>query len=133
MKRDAKEHAAEDMKKKEEIDSKNAADGLIFSTEKQLAELGDKIPSDKRPALEGALEKLKDATKNGTTESIKNAMDELSKVWNDVSSNLYQAPGAETNASEPTQNTDGSGHTKKSGNDGEVENAEFEVIDGNGK
>ncbi|NTW63493.1 MAG: molecular chaperone DnaK [Chlorobiaceae bacterium] len=133
MKRDAKEHAAEDMKKKEEIDSKNAADGLIFSTEKQLAELGDKIPSDKRPALEGALEKLKDATKNGTTESIKNAMDELSKVWNDVASNLYQAPGAEGHASAPAENTDGAGHANKSGNDGEVENAEFEVIDGNNK
>jgi len=57
MKEDAKTHADEDKKLKEEIDIKNSADALIFSTEKQLAELGDKIPADKRPAIDGALEK----------------------------------------------------------------------------
>ncbi|NTU88262.1 MAG: molecular chaperone DnaK, partial [Chlorobiaceae bacterium] len=94
MKQDAKEHAAEDQKKKEEIDIRNAADSLIFSTEKQLAELGDKIPADKKPRMEGALEKLKEAYKNGTAESIKSAMDDLNKEWSDVASNLYQTPDA---------------------------------------
>ena len=133
MKHDAKEHAAEDQKKKEEIDLRNAADSLIFSTEKQLTELGDKIPADRKPRLEGALEKLKEAYKNGTTESIKSAMDELSKEWNDVAQNLYQAPGAEAGAPGASGPSAGGDSQEKKGGDGEVENAEYEVIDGNDK
>ena len=133
MKHDAKEHAAEDQKKKEEIDLRNAADSLIFSTEKQLTELGDKIPADRKPRLEGALEKLKEAYKNGTTESIKSAMDELSKEWNDVAQNLYQAQGAEAGAPGASGPSAGGDSQEKKGGDGEVENAEYEVIDGNDK
>lgn len=131
MKQDAKEHAAEDQKKKEEIDIRNAADSLIFSTEKQMGELGDKIPADKKSRLEGALEKLKEAYKNGTAEAIKTAMDELNKEWNDVASNLYQAPEAGTgapNASGPA----GNGQNGNQSGDGEVD-AEYEVIDGKDK
>ena len=133
MKHDAKEHAAEDQKKNEEIDLRNAADSLIFSTEKQLTELGDKIPADRKPRLEGAIEKLKEAYKNGTTESIKSAMDELSKEWNDVAQNLYQAPGAEAGAPGASGPSAGGDSQEKKGGDGEVENAEYEVIDGNDK
>ncbi|NTW93615.1 MAG: molecular chaperone DnaK [Chlorobiaceae bacterium] len=132
MKQDAKEHAAEDQKKKEEIDIRNAADSLIFSTEKQLAELGDKIPADKKPRMEGALEKLKEAYKNGTAESIKSAMDDLNKEWSDVASNLYQTPDAGApGTSGPSAG--GGDQGGKKGGEGEVENAEYEVIDGNDK
>ncbi|NTV19791.1 MAG: molecular chaperone DnaK [Chlorobium limicola] len=132
MKQDAKEHAAEDQKKKEEIDIRNSADSLIFSTEKQLTELGDKIPADKKPRLEGSLEKLKEAYKNGTAESIKSAMDDLNKEWSDIASSLYQTPDAGTpGASGPSAG--GEPETGKKGGDGEVQNAEYEVIDGNDK
>jgi molecular chaperone DnaK len=130
MKEDAKVHAEEDLKRKEEIEIKNSADSLIFSTEKQLSELGEKIPADRKPVIEGALEKLKDAHKNGTIESIKGAMDELSKVWGEVASNLYQAEAAGAGAPEAEAPQDGG--SKKSG-EGAVENAEYEVIDGDGK
>ncbi|MBM3421965.1 MAG: molecular chaperone DnaK [Chlorobi bacterium] len=132
MKQDAKEHAAEDEKKKAEIEIRNTADSLIFSTEKQMKELGDKIPADKKPRLEGALEKLKEAYKNGTAESIRTAVDDLNREWSDIASNLYQTPetGA-PGASGPAQGGDGQSG-KKSG-DGEVQNAEYEVIDGNDK
>ncbi len=135
MKQDAKEHAAEDQKKKEEIDIRNAADSLIFSTEKQLAELGDKIPADKKPRMEGALEKLKEAYKNGTAESIKSAMDDLNKEWSDVASNLYQTPDAGAGAGAPGASGPSAGGDQggKKGGEGEVENAEYEVIDGNDK
>jgi len=134
MKQDAKEHAAEDQKKKEEIDIRNAADSLIFSTEKQLAELGDKIPADKKPRMEGALEKLKEAYKNGTAESIKSAMDDLNKEWSDVASNLYQTPDAGAGAPGASgPSTGGGDQGGKKGGEGEVENAEYEVIDGNDK
>ncbi|ACD89841.1 chaperone protein DnaK [Chlorobium limicola DSM 245] len=132
MKQDAKEHAAEDQKKKEEIDIRNSADSLIFSTEKQLTELGDKIPADKKPRLEGSLEKLKEAYKNGTAESIKSAMDDLNKEWSDIASSLYQTPDAGApGASGPSAG--GEPETGKKGGDGEVQNAEYEVIDGNDK
>ena len=134
MKQDAKVHAAEDQKRKEEIDTRNVADSLIFSTEKQLKELGDKIPSEKRPALEGSLEKLREAYKNGTIESIKSAMDELNKEWSDIASNLYQSPGQESAQAAPEAHTGGTaGKSGKGAGEGEVENAEFEVIDGNNK
>ncbi|HCD37017.1 molecular chaperone DnaK [Chlorobium phaeovibrioides] len=127
MKEDAKAHAEEDKKLKEEIDIKNSADALIFSTEKQLEELGDKIPADKRPAIDGALEKLKDAHKNGTTETIQSGMEELSKVWSEVAADLYKE--------EPQGNPEGGSapEGEKKGDDGSVENAEYEVIDGDDK
>ncbi|MEI7747978.1 MAG: molecular chaperone DnaK [Chlorobiaceae bacterium] len=133
MKEDAKIHAAEDQKRKEEIDTRNVADGLIFSTEKQLKELGDKIPAEKRPALEGSLDKLREAYKNGTIESIKSAMEELNKEWSEIASNLYQSQGPEASKPETDTQHDGSGKGRKTGGDGNVENAEYEVIDGNEK
>ncbi|NTW68879.1 MAG: molecular chaperone DnaK [Chlorobiaceae bacterium] len=127
MKQDAKEHAAEDQKRKEEIDTRNVADSLIFSTEKQLKELGDKIPVEKRPVLEGALDKLKEAYKNGTIESIKSAMEEVNKEWSEIASQLYQTP--QSDGSHSDQAPPSGSDSKKSGGDGEVENAEYEVID----
>ncbi len=133
MKDDAKQHAAEDEKRKEDIDVKNSADSLIFSTEKQLQELGEKVTADKKAELEAALEKLKEAHKSENVETIKPAMDELNKVWNDIASMMYQSqpgetpePGPEAAASE--QNDSG----KKEKGEGEVD-AEYEVIDGNDK
>ena len=130
MKQDAKAHAAEDQKRKEEIDLKNSADSLIFSTEKQLSELGDKLPADKKAAIESALEKLKEAHKSGSEDAIKPAMDELSKVWSDAASNLYGQPGGEP---QPGPQSETNGHAGASkGGDGAV-NAEYEVIDGDDK
>ena len=130
MKEDAKAHAAEDQKRKEEIDLKNSADSLIFSTEKQLTELGDKLPADKKAQIESALEKLKEAHKSGSADAIKPAMDELSKVWSEAASNLYGQPGAEP---QPGPQPESNGHAGSSkGGDGAV-NAEYEVIDGDDK
>jgi len=128
MKEDAKTHASEDQKRKEEIDTRNVADSLIFSTEKQLKELGDKIPADKRPALEGSLEKLKEAYKNGTIESIKSAMEELNKEWSEIASNLYQSQNPESAQPDAGTESESAGKGKKTGGDGNVENAEYEVI-----
>jgi molecular chaperone DnaK len=133
MKQDAKVHAAEDQKRKEEIDTRNVADSLIFSTEKQLKDLGDKIPADKRPQLEGSLDKLREAYKNGTIESIKSAMEELNKEWSEIASQLYQTPQSEASPSEHASQPGAESKGKKSSGDGEVENAEYEVIDGNNK
>ena len=133
MKDDAKQHAAEDAKRKEEIDVKNSADALIFSTEKQLKELDDKVPNDKKSQLEAALEKLREAHKSGNVDTIKPAMDELNKIWNDIASAMYQSQPGETQAPGPeAASPEGNGAGKKEKGDGEVD-AEYEVIDGNDK
>ena len=131
MKEDAKSHAAEDQKRKEEIDLKNSADSLIFSTEKQLSELGDKLPADKKAAIEGALEKLKEAHKGGSADAIKPAMDELTKVWSDAASDLYGQPSA--GGPEAGHQPSGNDGQAGKGSDGGAVNAEYEVIDGNDK
>ena len=133
MKDDAKQHAAEDEKRKEEIDLKNSADALIFSTEKQLDELGEKVPADKKAELESALEKLREAHKSENVDAIKPAMDELNKVWNDVASGLYQSQPGENPAPEAdAASSEENGTGKKEKGEGEVD-AEYEVIDGNDK
>lgn len=133
MKDDAKQHAAEDEKRKEEIDLKNSADALIFSTEKQLDELGEKVPADKKTELESALEKLREAHKSESVDAIKPAMDELNKVWNDVASGLYQSQPGENPAPEAdAASSEENGTGKKEKGEGEVD-AEYEVIDGNDK
>ncbi|MGB7511107.1 MAG: molecular chaperone DnaK, partial [Pelodictyon phaeoclathratiforme] len=101
--------------------------------EKQLKELGDKIPADKRPVLEGSLEKLKEAYKNGTVESLKSAMEELNKEWSEIASHLYQSQGPESSQPETAAQSDSGEKSRKNSGDGNVENAEYEVIDGNDK
>ncbi len=131
MKNDAKAHAEEDAKRKEEVETKNAADSLIFSTEKQLQELGDKIPADKKAPLESALDRLKEAHKSGSADAIKPAMDEVNTIWNEIASQLYQAADA-SGSGTPNPEAE-SGKQESSGKtDGEVD-AEYEVIDGNDK
>ncbi len=133
MKEDAKVHADEDAKRKEDIEVKNSADSLIFTTEKQLGELGDKIPADKKAPVESALEKLKEAHKSGSAEAIKPAMDELNTAWNAIAQDLYQAQQASADAGAEAPGDSGQGEQKKEGGtDGEVD-AEYEVIDGNDK
>ena len=132
MKEDAKQHAAEDEKRKEEINVKNNADALIFSTEKQLKELGDKVPDDKKAEIESALEKLREVHKSGNIDSIKPAMDELNKVWNDIASVMYQSQSSETPPAPGPEAAETNGSDKKGKGDGEVD-AEYEVIDGDDK
>ncbi len=127
MKADAQAHAAEDKKRKEEIELKNQADTLVFQTRKQLKELGDKIPLDNKAKIETAASALEEAIKGNNISDIKARMDALNNAWNEASTKMYesvraQQPGAGAAGSTTTeQQTDGSG--KK------VENADFEVVD----
>lgn len=122
MREDAKAHAEEDRKRKEEIDIKNSADALIFSTERQLKDLGDKLPAEDSKKINDALNNLREAHKSGSVATIKPAMEELSKVWQEVSTKLYQQQGDAPRA----QND---GDAAKKTKEGEVKNADFEVVD----
>lgn len=122
MREDAKAHAEEDRKRKEEIDIKNSADALIFSTERQLKDLGDKLPAEDSKKINDALNNLREAYKSGSVATIKPAMEELSKVWQEVSTRLYQQQDGAAQA----QSSDASASRNK---EGEVKNADFEVVD----
>jgi molecular chaperone DnaK len=94
MKDEAAQNAAADQKERERIDKLNQADGQIFQTEKQLQEYGDKLPADKRTAVEAALGKLKDAHKSQDLSAIDTATTELTAAWHAASEDLYKAMNA---------------------------------------
>ncbi|NSW94158.1 MAG: molecular chaperone DnaK, partial [Bacteroidales bacterium] len=127
MKDEAKANEEADRKARERAEKINAADSMIFTTEKQLKEFGDKLPSDKKSAIEKALSKLKDAHKSQDVTAIDKALAELNSVWQSASEDMYknaQASGQTTSQSGPGQ--PGSGKTQ-SGND-EVTDVDFEEV-----
>ncbi len=139
MKQAAKEHAAEDKKKKESVDAKNTADNLVFQTKKQLEEMKDKIDATDKSKLEAEISKVEEALKTDNTDAIKSATDNLNKVWNEVAQKLYQQPGAQgqPGAGPGTAGqATGGGEAPKSEttkDDKEVEDASYEVVDDDDK
>lgn len=90
MKAEAKANEASDKAEREKIDKLNAADSLVFQTEKQLKEYGDKIPADKKSAIESAVEKLKEAHKQQNIATIDAATQELNAAWTAASEDIYK-------------------------------------------
>lgn len=121
MKQEAQENAEADQKRREEADKLNAADALVFSTEKQLKEYGDKIPADKKTAIETALESLKKALESKDLAAIESASNDLNNAWQAASQDMYNA----TSQAGQTTGTEGSG---QNGNDSKVEDVDFEEV-----
>ena len=126
MKAEAEANAESDKKEKERVDKINAADGLIFQTEKQLKEYGDKLPEDKKAPVEEALASLKEVHKNQDLDGIEREMEKLNQAWTAASEEMYKATqGAEAGQDgaqcEP-QNGDAQG-----GSD-EVQDVDFEEV-----
>ena len=101
MKAEAEQNAENDKKERERVDKLNQADSMIFQTENQLNEIGDKIPADKKPAIEQALQQLKDAHKAGDVNAIDTAISALNNAWQTASASMYQQgaagqPGGDT-------------------------------------
>jgi molecular chaperone DnaK len=128
MKDEASANAEADMKAKEEIDKMNNADALIFQTEKQLKEYGDKIPAEKKAPIETALNSLKEAHKNKDLAAIDAAMNELNTAWQAASQEMYQATqqGAQSQAGQQDQ-PGGDGGQADAKND-EVTDVDFEEV-----
>jgi len=128
MKQDAQKYANEDKKRKEEIDLRNQADNLVYSTDKQLKELGDKLPAEAKAKIETAKERLAVAIKD-KPEDIRPAMEELNKIWSDASTEMYKGagqPGGDATGGQTPPNTDAPGDTKP---DDGVEEADYTVVD----
>lgn len=129
MKEEAQANAEADKKEKERIDKMNQADSMIFQTEKQLKDLGDKLPADKKSTIEAALNKLKDAHKAQDIAAIDSAMAELNTVFQAASQEMYNAqnsqggpqPGADFGGQQSSGNTGGN-------KDGGVTDVDFEEV-----
>ena len=130
MKADAEKYAKEDEGKKESVDTHNTADQMIYQTETQIKEAGDKLSKEEKKNIENALEQLKQANSGSDTELIKNAIDNLNKVWEPVAQKMYQASQEKNVASEDKmdENVNKSDKASEVNND-EVEDADFEVVE----
>ncbi len=122
MKSEAEANAAADAKEKERVDKINQADSMIFNTEKQLKELGDKLPADKRQSIEAALAKLKEAHKSQDIAAIDTALNELNSVFHAASQDMYNAQAQQQ------QPQGGAGQQSNSSNNGDVTDVDFEEV-----
>ncbi|MDR0693710.1 MAG: molecular chaperone DnaK [Prevotellaceae bacterium] len=138
MRDEAKANEEADKRERERIEKINAADSTVFQTEKQLKEFGDKIPLDKRTAIEAALAKLKDAHKAQDVTAIDAAMKEINDAWQAASQDIYNATQAQGGAANPFGAADpfaqaaananaGDGSTQ-GGQDNEVKDVDFEEV-----
>ena len=127
MRRAAREHAQEDAQRKDSIDKLNRADSLIFSTEKNLAEYGDKIPAEKRSQIEAGLERLKEVHKGQDLDQLDSAMEQLNTAWSAASEDLYRAQQAEAEAGGAQAAADAQANGAPGGP--AAEEADFEVVD----
>lgn len=127
MRKEAQENAEADQKRKDEIQALNDADGLIFSTEKNLEEFGDKLTEANKTAITDAVAKLKEAKEKADLAEIQTAKETLNKAWEAASMDLYNAQQAEAQA-QGTESGDGA-----TSNEPEVEEAKFEEVEGDDK
>ena len=133
MKQAAKEHEEEDKKIREKVEKMNQADGLIFSTKKQLEEYGDKISEGNKTAIEDAVAKLEEAHKAENIEEIDAAIEAVNAAWSAASQEIYAASQAEAAADGAEGATEGEATSEEasSSDNADAVEADFEVVDDN--
>jgi len=131
MKKAAEEHEEEDKKLREKVEKMNQADGLIFSTKKQLDEYGDKISDDNKTAIEEAIAKLEEAHKAEDLEAIDSAMEAVNTAWSGASQEIYAASQAEAEAAgaEGAAGAEQASGEAESSESEEAVDADFEVVE----
>ncbi|MBF1319716.1 molecular chaperone DnaK [Mogibacterium diversum] len=123
--KEAEQYAEEDKKKKEEVEVKNQAEGMLFETEKQMNELGDKVTADEKSKVDAAREDLKKAVEANDVEDIKAKIEALTQAFYPISSRIYQeAQQAQAGAGEQAQDS-----TQSAGPNGNTVDADYEVVD----
>ena len=128
MKKEAEANAESDKKVKEEVDTLNSADAMIFQTESQLKEYGEKLSPDKKKAIEDSLENLKKAHESKDIDSIKTALEGINEAWKNASEEMYKAQ-AESAGGNPTADPTGNSqpnNDKDSSDD--VQDVDFEEV-----
>jgi len=129
MKKDAKEHAADDKKKRESVDVRNQADSLVFQTKKQMEEMKDKLLGDAKSKLEAEIKRVEDALASNNSDQIKSATEALNKVWNEVASQLYSQPGAQDAGQQGGAQQGPTGEQPTDSSKDDVQDASYEVVD----
>ena len=128
MKAEAEANAEADKKERERVDKLNQADSMIFQTENQLKELGDKIPADKKAPIEAALNKLKEAHKSQNLAAVEAATTELNNAWQAASAQMYQQ-GAQPGAEQPgAQAGPQPGANSSDNKKDDIQDADFEEV-----
>jgi molecular chaperone DnaK len=127
MKKEAQENEVADKAAKERVEKLNSADSLVFQTEKQLKEYGEKIPAEKKAPIEDALNALKEAHKSEDLAAIDQASEALNTAWQAASQDIYNAQQADGDAGQPGGEPKGEPSGKK-GDDGEVTDVDFEEV-----
>ena len=126
MVNEAKKHESEDKDKREKIDLVNQSEHLIYETEKNVKEHADKLEESEKTDLDEKVKALNKAKESGNIDNIKSSMDALNASWSAVASKLYDPAKQESNTSEEQTDQDSSKKEKK---EGEIEDADFEVVD----
>ena len=125
MKKDAEANAEADAKAKESVDKLNSADSMIFQTEKQLKEFGDKLSEDKKKPIEEALEELKKSYESKDLDKIDPALEKINEAWKAASEEMYKAQQGQQDG-QAQQGADGSGD--QSNDSDNVEDVDFEEV-----
>jgi len=115
--KEAEQFAAEDKAKKEEVDTHNNAEHLVYQTEKTLGELGDKATEDEKASVQAAIDKLKEANKGTDLQAIKDAMDEVQKAFYPIAEKMYKNAAPQDGQAGPQAGSDG------------VVDADYETVD----
>lgn len=124
MMKEAAAHSAEDAQRKEEIEARNQADSLVYTSERTLREHGDKVPEAERKAIEEALNEAREALKGDDINRIKRAQENLTNASHKLAEVMYREAQGKTGAT----STDGGGQPKSKPPEGDVVDAEFEDL-----
>ncbi len=129
LKREAEAHAAEDEALKASVEARNELDNIVYQAEKQITDMGDKIPEDKKSELEGAIVEAKAVLENqeADVEALKAPKDKMMEIMQSFAEDLYKAQAAEEGAAAPEG--EGAGSEPKQAEDAETVDADFEVVD----
>ena len=128
MKKEAEANAETDKKAKEEVDTLNSADAMIFQTDSQLKEFGDKIPDDKKKTIEDALDVLKKAHESKDVELIKTALEGINEAWKNASEELYKAQAEAQQASGAGDTQQAESTEKPKDDSDDVQDVDFEEV-----
>lgn len=124
--KDAELHAAEDRKKKDEADIKNRADQMVYETEKNLRDYGDRLDSDTKAKVESAVGRVKEALKTNNIDEIKSATEAVTTTWHEAAGKMYQHTTSSTQGQRTTADKE---HSEgKNGREGEPVDADYEVV-----
>ena len=135
MVKDAESHAEEDQQKREEVETRNRADSLVYETEKNLEEFGDKVDDASKEKVNAAVARVKQALEADNHAEIQSATDELTQVWHEVSAQMYQQTAGADPGADPSVDPNAAAGDPSAADattdaaDSEVVDAEYEVVD----